>query len=1083
MEINKDFYDKLPGGVCQFLDSYIIKYSDEDWFEEAWNKYRKHVLENDIADIKMPGFIFNAYTNKTIEHSDIYDDDYLMHYGTPRHSGRYPWGSGDSPYQHSGDFYTRYNELKSQGLKETEIAEAMGMTTTRLRTAYSTAKDEIRRDKVSYAKSLQKDGLNNVEIGKKLGEKYNPNGEPIGESTVRSLLNADAETRMNLASKTAEELKAIVDKKGMIDIGSGVEAQIGVTSTKLNQAIDMLNMEGYEVKTIKIEQVTNAGNWTNLKVLAKPGTTYPDIYKAAEKGEIHSVVDYAENITRDDGKPSGFIYPKSLDSKRLIVRYDEDGGTNKDGVVEIRRGVKDLSLGEANYAQVRILVDDTHYIKGMAVYGDDKDFPPGVDLIFNSNKSRAKIGDDKLAALKPIDKNLKKDPTNPFGSAIKEVGGQSFYDDPNGEYTDPVTGKKQSLSLINKRSDEGDWNAWARELPSQFLSKQSMSLIKKQLKISQDDKQAEYDEIMSLTNPTVKKALLKDFAEDCDAASVHLKAASLPGQTYKVILPLTTIKDDEVYAPNMPDGSKVALIRYPHGGTFEIPILTVNNKNQEGRRVLTTTPADAIGINKKVADRLSGADFDGDTVMMVPTNDKIKISSKPPLKQLEGFDTKLAYGHDPGSEFEKDGVTYFTRNGHKFKKMTNTQMEMGKVSNLITDMTLKGANDEELARAVKHSMVVIDAEKHGLDYKASEIDNGIASLKKKYQAHENDDRYGGASTLISRAKSPLSVLEREEGAYFTKDGNRRVDIYDEEKKMYVDSKTGEVFSGKDVRKLSSDPNTGEKVYTYTGRQYNKVQYIDSDGKKQTVSAIEKDGHLYFKPKGEKEYQRVTDKEKVLTFDATERYDSTKMAETNDAHTLSSGTPQEEAYANYANYLKSLANKARLEAYSIEDIPYSASAKQTYQEQCDSLEYKYNQALLNKPKERQAQLIANSVVKAKLQDNPGMDEDHKNKLKQTELKKARIKVGATRNEIDISDLEWEAIQAGAISHTRLEKIIENANPDRLRQLAMPRQKATLSAAKVNRVKSMSKSGYTTDEIAKHLGVSVSTINKYLNGKES
>ena len=113
----------------------------------------------------------------------------------------------------------------------------------------------------------------------------------------------------------------------------------------------------------------------------------------------------------------------------------------------------------------------------------------------------------------------------------------------------------------------------------------------------------------------------------------------------------------------------------------------------------------------------------------------------------------------------------------------------------------------------------------------------------------------------------------------------------------------------------------------------------------------------------------------------------------------------------------------------------------------------------------------------------MDEDRKNKLKQTELKKARIKVGATRNEIDISDLEWEAIQAGAISHTRLEKIIENANPDRLRQLAMPRQKATLSASKVSRIKSMSKSGYTTDEIAKHLGVSTSTVNKYLNGKES
>ena len=50
--------------------------------------------------------------------------------------------------------------------------------------------------------------------------------------------------------------------------------------------------------------------------------------------------------------------------------------------------------------------------------------------------------------------------------------------------------------------------------------------------------------------------------------------------------------------------------------------------------------------------------------------------------------------------------------GQKIKIMKNTQTEMGKISNLITDMTLKGATQDELARAVRHSMVVIDAEKH-----------------------------------------------------------------------------------------------------------------------------------------------------------------------------------------------------------------------------------------------------------------------------------------------------------------------------------------------------------------------------------
>ena len=55
-------------------------------------------------------------------------EDNLMHYGTPRHSGRYPWGSGDNPYQRSGDFLSRIEELKNQGLTETEIAKAMGMS-------------------------------------------------------------------------------------------------------------------------------------------------------------------------------------------------------------------------------------------------------------------------------------------------------------------------------------------------------------------------------------------------------------------------------------------------------------------------------------------------------------------------------------------------------------------------------------------------------------------------------------------------------------------------------------------------------------------------------------------------------------------------------------------------------------------------------------------------------------------------------------------------------------------------------------------------------------------------------------------
>jgi hypothetical protein len=81
---------------------------------------------------------------------------------------------------------------------------------------------------------------------------------------------------------------------------------------------------------------------------------------------------------------------------------------------------------------------------------------------------------------------------------------------------------------------------------------------------------------------------------------------------------------------------------------------------------------------------------------------------------------------------------------------------MGDVSNLITDMTIKGAPFEDIARAVKHSMVVIDAEKHELNYKQSAIDNGIPALKKKYQGGAKS----GASTIVSRATSDTRVLDR-----------------------------------------------------------------------------------------------------------------------------------------------------------------------------------------------------------------------------------------------------------------------------------------------------------------------------------
>lgn len=937
------------------------------------------------------------------------ENDILMHYGTPRHSGRYPWGSGKNPFQSSGDFMSRVDELRKQGFTytdedgktwtgDTAIAKYLDLSTTQFRTQLSLAKDERRSLDVATAKSLRDRGYSLNEIAEKMGF--------ANDSSVRSLLNANSEVRMNQAKATAEILKKEIEAKGMLDVGVGVERELGISKEKLKQALYILEMEGYEVYGGGVPQATNPGKQTNITVLAQPGTEHKDIYEAFKSNGVASVTDYESHDGGETYDPK-WVYPKSMDSKRMMVRYAEEGGLQKDGVVEIRRGVDDLSLGESHYAQVRILVDGTHYIKGMAVYSDGKDMPDGVDVIFNTNKKQG-------TPLKDVLKKIKNDPDNPFGSLIKDGindpddpesgtrGGQSYYYDKNG---------KKQLSLINKRAEEGDWGEWSDHLPSQFLSKQSMQMINKQLDLAAADKQAEFDEICSLTNPTVKKVMLNSFADDCDAAAVHLKAAALPRQKYQVILPLTSIKDDEVYAPNYVDGEKVALIRYPHGGTFEIPILTVNNRQAEGKKVLGTTPADAVGINAKVAERLSGADFDGDTVMVIPTsgngrNTKVKITSTSPLTGLEGFDPKMDYGAER-SETDADGTTHYYRNGKEYKLMRNTQTEMGKVSNLITDMTLKGATDDEKARAVRHSMVVIDAEKHHLDYKQSEQDNGIASLKKKYQGtYDEDGKYHeGAATLISRAKSETSVLKRK--------GSPRI-----------------------------DPETGEKTYKEVYEEY-----VGKDGK---------------------------------THVRTQK--STKMAETRDARTLSSGTHQEEAYANYANKMKSLANRARKEMLSTGKIDYSPSAKETYKTEVNSLLADLNIALKNAPRERQAQIMANSTVDAKKKANPDMTKGEIKKASQKALSAARQKVGAKRYTVKLDDKKWEAIQAGAISENQLYQIINNVDKDELRRRATPRTTTTLSSAQIAKIKSMSNSGYTTSQIAEALGRSSSTISKYLNGKE-
>lgn len=932
-------------------------------------------------------------------------EEILMHYGMPRRSGRYPYGSGEDPYQHGRDFLGRIEELKKQGWTETpeNIKKEFGLSTTEYRKEKSFAKDERRMLDVETAKRLRdKEGLGATEIGRKMG---------INESTVRSLLNEKSEARTQKARQTADFIRSKIEEKGMIDVTTGVERELGISKEKLNEALHILEQEGYPIYKGGIPQITNPGQQTNQRVICPKGTQHKEIY---EYDKVNSLNEYTSH---DGGETfDKFVYPKSMDSKRLMIRYADDvgpdgaRGIDKDGIVELRRNVEDLSLGESRYSQVRILVDDKKYIKGMAVYSDN--MPDGVDVIFNTNKS-------KDVPMEKVLKDIKSDPDNPFGSLIKP-NGQSYYIDKNGN---------KQLSLINKRADQGDWDDWKDALPSQFLSKQSRTMAKKQLDLAKADKMAEYDEICNLTNPTIKKHLLQKFSDSCDSAAVHLQAAALPGQKYHVILPINSLKDNEVYAPNYKDGTQLALIRYPHGGTFEIPILKVNNKNKLAQSIIGADAIDGIGINSKIAARLSGADFDGDTVMCIPTHDKagkVKVTSTPALKGLEGFDPKDAYAYSDAD----------IASG-KAKLMKNTGTQMGIVSNLITDMTLGGATPDELARAVRHSMVVIDAEKHKLNYKQSEIDNNISALKQKYQPkYDEDGNYvgsGGASTILSRAKGEASVVRRQGSPHINLPGD---ELYDPSKP-----------AGSLVYKTADDAHyTVTKVNKRTGE--------------------------------------VTIKEETRT------QKSTRMAETDDANTLVSEArhPMELLYADYANSMKSLANQARIEMVNTGKIAYSKTAKKNYEDEVKSLNEKLDTALLNAPKERQAQRMANAEISAKKkaykeEHGEDMKPSDAKKLSQQALTKYRNEVGSVSRRdrsIDITDKEWEAIQAGAISENKLKQILDNTNIDTLRQRATPRKSSSLSSAQVTMIKSMNASNYTLSQIANKLGVSTSTVSSYLKG---
>lgn len=913
--------------------------------------------------------------------------DYLLHIGVGHldggESGRWPWGSGDHPYQRLDDFLDSYRRLKSNGLTDNDIAKQWKLSTTEFRQIRSWAREEENKRILADVKKLKSENKSWGEIAKELGKP---------ESTVRSLYERETAEKRVKTEDVTNYLREALKTNKYIDVGAGTErfSGLNVSETRLKTALKQLEEEGYVVESIKVPQATNPQKMTTVTVLTMPGETKGTIWK--NRNEIAILTDNEDGAIKKEEK---WHYPESIDSSRIFIRYAEDGGKDRDGTIELRRGVEDISLKngdgeERNYAQVRIAVDGTHYMKGVALYRND--IPEGYDVVYNSKYPE---GSPKDKVFKP----LKDDPTNPFGSSVREVGGQRWYDD-------PVTGEKK-LSVINKLSEEGDWDEWSRTVSSQLLGKQNYPLVKRQLELTYQEKAEQFDKIKNLTNPIVKKDQLSSFSDDCDKAAEDLKAIAFPRQSCKLLIPITSVKDGEIYAPTYNNGEKVALVRYPHAGPFEIDILTVNNKNEEGIEVLgKSIYGDAVGINHKTAAKLSGADFDGDTVTVIPVNDRVKINAKDSLAGLKDFDPSEAYPHTEGARTMKKG---------------EVQRYMGVTTNLITDMTIKGATEDEIVRAVKHSMVVIDAYKHELDFVQSEKDNGIEELKQKYQAR-GDGKYGGASTILSRAGSQERINEVKE---FKIDDKRMV-----------------------------DPKTGEKILIPTNRTMKKWKE-NEDGT----------------------WTKIDTGEKAQTL-------TTKMQVTKDARTLISEANGaiENAYANFANQMKALANEARKEYYATPNMVYSPSAAAAYKAEVDELKSKLAVSEKNAPKERKAQLAASVIMEAKRKDNPKLKKSSKEYKKEAArvIAQQRQIVGAKRTPVVITAREWAAIQAGAVHSDTLRRILANANEESVVSLATPRATTKISSATESRIKAMKASGhYTLAEIADAVGLSTSSVTNVLN----
>lgn len=1033
-------------------------------------------------------------------------------------SGRYEFGSGNRPHQHDWDLKSRYEKLHALGSTPAEIAAQLGFyqyhpdgsiktdkdgnplgSTTKLRAEMTLATAGVKADEYAevsyYINSINPATGKNytqTEIGRIIGR---------NESSVRSILATGEAGKKNKVQQVADKLREEASKKKYLDVTAGSELYLGCSTERLNSALELLKKEGYTVEIARLNQVSNKQQQTTFKVLCAPGVE-GNIQRHMSDVQILDDPDPTDH-NNDMNKAQIFSGdPPEIALSRVQIRYDEQGGTRRDGQIEIRAvrdengklvaASPDLSLGNAQYAQIRIGVEGDRYIKGMAVYNED--LPEGVDIRVNSNKSEVKGVDKALKEMKKdADGNLL---SQPFGSTVvptccRNPDGSPMLDKDGNQI-------RSAINFVGANMDdahvEGRWGTYSKNLPAQFLAKQTLPLVKKQLKLDANATEQELEEIMQMNNPVVKQQMLIDFGDTADRKAVDLKAAPITGQRTRVLLAVDSLKNNEAYCPGLPDGTTVALVRFPHSGPHEIPICQVNNRNREASKFMKNAP-DAIGINKDVADRLSGADFDGDTAIVIPMTkknpstgefDKItNIISNPVLPHMEGFDTTAAYSTDnprfanmqaKGSDGKMHPTfKYFKTDKEKGK-------EMGVVSNLITDMYAKGCSDpEELSRALRYSMVVIDAKKHELNYQQAAKDFNIDELKQIYQDKGNGKH--GASSLLSQAKSPIKI-------------DKRAIWQPVEAKLGSD---GKIHGG-------IDPKTGEKIYQKPQkteewkREPVKVLapagYVwrDSSGKAHRSKYMKDEngkdveetytGQIKQKPDGSYYYDKGNGKVRWVNKEKRPIQEEVpKMSLHKDARDLLSQNPSEieQTYAVYANHMKSLANKARLAAIQIHtDKGVDPVAKKKYAKEVQELDAALIKAKKNAPRERQAQILATSRINAIFSERDDLDSDDRRKIRGQCLSDARKDTGASKARVKFTEKQWEAVNARAISASKLKELLKNADKENYTNLARPKQNRITDQQKAL-VKSLyaKNAGADWEEIANRAGVSLSSVYNIIN----